>query len=60
MSFDKQLYPIRDTQEILGGISRATLYRLVKLGKLKLVKIGSRSFCPEGSIRAYLDKIGAA
>jgi hypothetical protein len=60
MSFEKQLYSIRDTQKILGGISRATLYRIVKDGRLKLVKVGSRSFCPNSSICAYLEEIGAA
>jgi excisionase family DNA binding protein len=39
---DRLLYSPRETQELLG-ISRATVCRLVGAGKLKKVKIGSRT-----------------
>jgi excisionase family DNA binding protein len=46
---DRLLYSPRETQELLG-ISRATVYRLVSAGKLKKVKIGSRTGVTAASI----------
>lgn len=37
------------------GLSRATVYRLLKDGKLTTVKIGSRRVVPVGAIDALLD-----
>jgi excisionase family DNA binding protein len=38
------------------GISRATLYRQINAGHLRVVKIGSRSVIPASSILALLDQ----
>ena len=38
------------------GISRATLYRLINTGRLRVVKIGSRSVIPASSLLALLDE----
>jgi excisionase family DNA binding protein len=46
---DRLLYSPRETQELLG-ISRATVYRLVGAGRLKTVKIGSRTGVTAASI----------
>jgi excisionase family DNA binding protein len=54
-----RLISIPEACEILGGICRATLYRLVKSEKLKLVKVGSRSFVPDTSLASYLNELGA-
>lgn len=59
MDQDK-LYSIFDSCEILGGISRATLYRLVSGGHLKIVKIGGRSFVRGRNMLQYIDGLEAA
>ena len=38
------------------GLSRSTLYRLLKLGKLTTVKIGARRLVPVGAIDALLNE----
>jgi hypothetical protein len=38
------LVPVLDARQILGGVSSQTIYRLVKRGDLRLVKIRRRSF----------------
>jgi excisionase family DNA binding protein len=38
------------------GISRATLYRLINTGRLRVVKIGSRSVIPASCLLALLDE----
>jgi hypothetical protein len=40
----RQLMPVTEARQQLGGISPATFYALVKGGELSLVKIGCRSF----------------
>jgi excisionase family DNA binding protein len=37
------------------GVSRASIYRLIGLGKLKTIKIGARRLVPLGAIDALLD-----
>jgi excisionase family DNA binding protein len=37
------------------GVSRASIYRLIGLGKLKTIKIGARRLVPLGAIDAVLD-----
>ena len=41
---DRLLYPVTESREKLGGISHSKFYDLVRAGKIKLVKIGTRSF----------------
>jgi excisionase family DNA binding protein len=41
---ERRLISVAEAREWLGGISRTTLYALVKEGELSLVKIGRRSF----------------
>jgi excisionase family DNA binding protein len=38
------------------GVSRASVYRLIGLGKLKTVKIGARRLVPLGGIHALLNE----
>ena len=38
------------------GISRATLYRMIKTGRLRVVKIGSRTVIPASCLLALLDE----
>ena len=45
----------KDAAESLG-ISRATLYRQISLGRIRVVKIGSRSVIPASCLLALLDE----
>jgi hypothetical protein len=51
------LYPLKEAQERLGGISRSTLYSLLGSGDLVPVKIGSRSFIPAASLDAFVERL---
>jgi predicted DNA-binding transcriptional regulator AlpA len=44
----------RETERTLG-ISHATLYKIIKAGQLKPVKLGSRTVIPVDQINALLD-----
>ena len=50
-------YSLKVAGEIAGNISRATIYRLVRHGKLELVKIGGRSIITRRSIERLLPEI---
>jgi excisionase family DNA binding protein len=39
------------------GISRATLYKLVNKGEIRLVRIGGRSLIPDSEIRRLLEEV---
>lgn len=45
-------YSIPETGRMLGGICRASVYRLVNRQELELVKIGGRSMITAQSIKA--------
>jgi excisionase family DNA binding protein len=45
---------VGETARMLG-VSRASIYRLIGLGKLKTIKIGARRLVPLGAIDALLD-----
>jgi excisionase family DNA binding protein len=38
------------------GISRATLYKMVSKGEIRLVRIGGRSLIPDSEIRRLLEE----
>lgn len=48
---ERLLVPFDEGREQLGDIGRTKTYDLVKKGRLKLVKIGLRSFLTADSIR---------
>jgi excisionase family DNA binding protein len=50
-----RLNDIDIVQVKLGGIGRTKLYRLIKDGELKSVKIGKRRFIPDSAIAAYIE-----
>lgn len=52
----KLLHRTADVLNLLS-IGKTTFYRLVASGKLKIVKIGSATFVPDDSIRAYVDSL---
>lgn len=41
---EKKLYPINEARQLLGGISRNTLYRMLGRGELASVLLGNRRF----------------
>ncbi len=47
-------YSIAEATKVSGGLSRATLYRLVRQGKLELVKIGGRAVVTRRSLERLL------
>jgi len=42
------------------GVSRATVYRLMRRGEIRYVRVGARRRVPDWSLRAYLTRNGAA
>ena len=48
------LYSIREAMEILGGISRGTIYKLLKEGRLASVSIGRRRFIRRRAIEDFV------
>lgn len=52
---DRKLYTIDETRELLGGISRTTIYLLIGCGKLASVAIGRRRFISAGAISDFID-----
>jgi hypothetical protein len=55
--FVRQLVPIEDAQNELGGIGRTTLYRLIEDGHLVRARIGRRAFITGESIASYINSI---
>jgi excisionase family DNA binding protein len=52
-NLERRALSIRETARTCG-LSRATLYRLLKDGKLTTIKIGARRLVPVGAIDALL------
>ena len=50
---DRLLHPIPEARKMLGDIGHTKFYQIVGAGKLKLVKIGRRSFLTDEEIRRY-------
>lgn len=46
----RELYPIDEARERLGGIARETIYRLIRSGELRTIQIGSRRMVPADAI----------
>ncbi len=49
----KLLHSVPEACVLLGDIGRTLFYDLVAAGRLKLVKIGRRSFVADGELRRY-------
>ena len=47
---DRTLYSIQEARKLLGGISRNTIYRLLRSGELPSVVIGCRRFISSAAI----------
>jgi hypothetical protein len=56
----RRLYPIPEARQLLGNISHSSFYKEVKAGKIKLVKIGKRSFVSDTTIDSVVDELQKA
>lgn len=50
----KDLYSIEEARELLGGISRNSIYHLLRDGKLASVPIGRRRLISAAAIQAFI------
>ena len=60
MTQEPLLMSIADARTALGGISRTTLYRLIRSGKLEGVELGGRSLVTVASVRRASQPASAA
>ncbi len=44
------LYPIQEARVLLGGMSRSTIYELIRSGRLRSVRQGSSRLIPESAL----------
>jgi excisionase family DNA binding protein len=51
----RELYPIEEARELLGGISRNTIYFLMRSRKLSSVVIGRRRFIPAAAVASFVN-----
>lgn len=49
-----QLHDIPSAQQKLGGVSRSTIFLLMRSGELGSVKVGRRRMVPQSQIDAYI------
>jgi excisionase family DNA binding protein len=52
--YAKDLYSIEEARKLLGGISRNSIYHLLRDGKLASVPIGRRRFISAAAIEAFI------
>jgi len=57
LAVNQLIAPIPNAQEMIGGVCRTTLYKLVSDGEIELVKIGRRSFITVASLTAYVGRL---
>lgn len=46
----RDLYPLREARQLLGGIAHSTAYEMIGEGRLRVVHIGRRVFVPRAEI----------
>jgi excisionase family DNA binding protein len=52
---ERRAYPLEEARQLLGGISRGTLYNMRDRGELRLIKLGRRTLVPADEIRRLTD-----
>lgn len=50
----RKAYSIEEARQLLGGISRATLYALIRNGELKTVIVAGRRLVPDDAMDALI------
>jgi excisionase family DNA binding protein len=53
---DRALYSIQEARKLLGGISRNTIYQLLRSGELASVVIGCRRFISAAAITELINR----
>jgi len=53
----RDLYPVGEAMERLGGLSRTTLYELMKSGRLRSTRIGRRVFISAEEIDRFIKSL---
>ncbi len=53
---ERALYSIQDARKLLGGISRNTIYQLLRDGKLASVVIGCQRFVSGDAIAEFIER----
>ncbi len=48
------LYSIAETTEVLGGMSRSTLYEKIATGEIRPVKVGRRTYFTHDELERYV------
>jgi len=51
---DRVLHSIQEARKLLGGISRNTIYKLLRTGELASVLVGCRRFISSAAIAEYV------
>ena len=54
------IHDVPTSRKILGGIGHTKFYEEVRDGKIKLVKIGRRSFCTNNELARYVEALAGA
>ena len=53
---ERSLYSIQEARKLLGGISRNTIYHLLRSGQLASVVIGCRRFVSDDAIAELIER----
>lgn len=53
---DRALYSIQEARKLLGGISRNTIYGLLRTGALASVVVGCRRFISSAAIAEFINR----
>lgn len=53
------IMPVPEARRSLGDIGKTTFYRLVKDGRLKVVKIGQRTFVAAAEVERFVNELSA-
>ncbi len=48
------LHPIPEAADVLGGMSRSTLYERIASGEIAAVKVGRRTYIAHGELERYV------
>lgn len=52
----EQLYPVEKAAEMLGGVSKWTIYQWMRQGRLKVTKVGSRNMFTERQLEDFVKR----
>lgn len=51
---DRLAYPVNEAARLIGGLSRSTVYELIKSGEIKVIKVGTRTLIPRGELEVFI------